>query len=173
MGRIDQEVVRGSIPDKLLNTVLGVVEFANNIAVVALCFLMCVTVCDVVLRTFARPILGTNEIVGLSGSIVIGFSVPLTSWYRRHVSIEFMGHILHGKAKVALNLSTRIVCLFLFAFLAINLFSVAAEFHRSGEVSSTLQIPFYPFPFAIGVCCCIQCLVFLCDIVKILEGKYE
>jgi len=173
MERTGQQISRQGMSDKLLKIVLGVVDFLNNIAAVAICFLMCITVFDVVLRTLGHPILGSNEMVALSGSIVIGFSVPLTSWYRRHVYIEFMGHVLKGKAKTVLNLSTRVICFFLFAFLAINLFSVGAEFHKSGEVSSTLQIPFYPFPYAIGVCCFVQCLVFFCDIVKIWGGKYE
>jgi len=41
------------------------------------------------------------------------------------------------------------------------------------EVSLTLQMPFYPVAYGIGVCCFIQCLVMVCDIVKISGGKFD
>jgi hypothetical protein len=44
---------------------------------------------------------------------------------------------------------------------------------ESGEVSIVLRMPFYPVAYAIGVCSFIQCLVLLCDIVKIIGGENE
>jgi hypothetical protein len=40
-------------------------------------------------------------------------------------------------------------------------------------VSITRNIPFYPVAYAAGVCCFVECIVFVCEIVKIMEGKYE
>jgi TRAP-type C4-dicarboxylate transport system permease small subunit len=62
---------------------------------------------------------------------------------------------------------TRIICILLFAFIGFNLFLVASEFRASGEVSQTLRIPFYPVAYGVGVCCFLECLVFVCDIIKI------
>ena len=50
---------------------------------------------------------------------------------------------------------------------------MAAEFASSKEVTMALRIPFYPFAYAAGVCCFVQVIVCLCDIVKIWEGNYE
>ena len=49
------------------------------VAGVFLVFMMLLTTFDVILRAFGRPIIGTYEMVALSGGIVIGFSVPITS----------------------------------------------------------------------------------------------
>ena len=43
------------------------------------------------------------------------------------------------------------------------------RFTRQG----TLQIPFYPVVYAVGVCCFLQFLVLLGDLVKVFRGKYE
>jgi hypothetical protein len=42
-----------------------------------------------------------------------------------------------------------------------------------GEVSPTLTMPFYPVAYGLGICSFVQCLVLLCDILKILGGKHE
>ena len=34
-------------------------------------------------------------------------------------------------------------------------------------------MPFYPIAYGVAVSCFIQCLVMVCDIVKIFGGKYE
>ena len=44
---------------------------------------------------------------------------------------------------------------------------------KSGEVSLTLQVPFYPVAYGLEVCCFVQCLVLVCVIIKIFGGEYE
>jgi len=36
-----------------------------------------------------------------------------------------------------------------------------------------LQMPFYPVAYGVAVCCFVQCLVLICDVIKIFGGKYE
>ena len=62
----------------------------TDIGGVALTFMMCLTVADVVLRIFNRPILGAYEMVGLSLAIVIGFSMPKVSLDRGQVYMEIL-----------------------------------------------------------------------------------
>jgi uncharacterized membrane protein len=57
----------------------------NVIAGIGLTFMILITVADVILRSFRRPILGTYELVAFSGAVVIGFSIPFTSWLKGYV----------------------------------------------------------------------------------------
>ena len=68
---------------------------------------------------------------------------------------------------------TRILCIILFLIIGYNLFSVGNEFHMSGEVSPTLKLPFFPVDYGVGVCCFIEVLVFVNDIIRIWRGQYE
>jgi hypothetical protein len=43
----------------------------------------------------------------------------------------------------------------------------------SGEVTQILRIPFYPVVYAMGVCCFIECLVMVSDMMRLAGGKYE
>jgi TRAP-type C4-dicarboxylate transport system permease small subunit len=145
----------------------------NWIALCALTFIMLLTVSDVVLRYFGHPIIGTFEIVGFCGAIIIGFALPLTSWHRGHIFVDFLTLKISKKAKKVLDLSTRVSCIALFFIVGWNLFIYSQKLYRSGEVSLTIQIPFYPFSYGLGVACFLQCFVLIADIVKIFRGTYD
>jgi len=148
-------------------------RFFNIIAGVALTFMMTITVADVVLRFFRRPIVGTYELVALSGAIVVGFSIPFTSWQRGHIHVDFLIARFSPRVRNIFHTVTRGLAIGLFSLIGWNLMSMGGDLYRSGEVSLTLQLPFYPVAYGVGICCLVQCLVLLCDIFKVWGGKYE
>ncbi len=156
-----------------LKTINGISRFLNVIAGVSLTFLMLLTVMDVILRTFKRHIVGTYELVAFSGAIVIGFAVPLTSWLRGHIFVDFFILRYSQKTRNIFNITTRCLVIVLFLLIGWNLIKYGMDLQKSGEVSLTLQLPFFPVAYGVGICCFIQCLVLIGDIVKIFGGKYE
>ena len=156
-----------------INKIRGITRFLNIIAGISLTFLMLLTISDVILRFFRKPIVGTYELVALSGAVVIGFSLPMTSLLRQHIFVDFFIAKFSKKVQSVFNVATRCVVFILFILVGWNLFKYALDLQKSGEVSPTLKMPFYPIVYAVGICCFVQCLVFLCDLVKISGGKYE
>jgi len=148
-------------------------KLMNVIAYTALTFIMLLTVADVVLRFFGHPIVGTFEIVGLGGAVAIGFGIPLTSWLRAHIYVDFVIQKFPKWGMNTMNILTRVISIALFILIGYNLFIYATDLYTSGEVSLTRQIPFYPIAYGMGVCCFIQCLVLITDIIKVIGGKYE
>jgi TRAP-type C4-dicarboxylate transport system permease small subunit len=154
--------------EKLLGTVLRVSKVLSVIAAAALTLMIATTVVDVFLRAVGHPVVGAYEVVGLiCGPLVIGFAVPLSSWNKNHVSMDILLSKLSQGNRNFLIVMTRIICVLLFVFMGYNLFSVGNEFRTSGEVSQTLHIPFYWVTYGVGLCCFIECVVFICDIIKI------
>ena len=145
----------------------------NVIAGIAITFIMFLTVLDVILRSFRRPIVGTYELVAFSGAMVIGFAIPLTSWMRGHIYVDFFIAKLSRTARSIFNVTTRCLGIVLFFLIGWNLIKVGMDLQQSGEVSLTLQLPFYPVAYGVAVSCFVQCLVLLADIVKIFRGDYE
>jgi TRAP-type C4-dicarboxylate transport system permease small subunit len=162
--------MEGTILDRFLNAVTKVL---NIIGGSALTFMMFLTVADVAMRAGGHPILGTYEIVGLALALVIGFGIPKVSMDRGHVYMEFLIDKMPQNWKSIFHTFTRILCIILFLIIGYNLFSVGNEFHTSGEVSPTLKLPFFPVAYGVGVCCFIEILVFINDIIKIWRGQYE
>ena len=159
--------------ERLLNGVSRLSRALNVIAGIAITFIMLLTVFDVILRTFRRPIVGTYELVAFSGAVVVGFAIPLTSWMRGHIYVDFFTGKLPKHLRSVFNLATRGMGLALFLLIGWNLIKVGMDLQQSGEVSLTLQLPFYPVAYGVAVSCFVQCLVLLADMVKIARGEYE
>jgi TRAP-type C4-dicarboxylate transport system permease small subunit len=148
-------------------------KFLNVVGGIALTVMMFLTVADVLMRAAGHPILGAYELASLLLAVVIGFSLPKVSLDRGHVYMEIVLEKLSARQKAIMNTFTRLLCIALFLIVGYNLFQVGNEFHTSGEVSSTLKLPFFPVAYGVGVCCFLECLVFVSDIFKIWRGQYE
>ena len=160
------------------NKVVAATDFiARRMSIVSgitLSFAMLLTVLDIILRRIAgHALIGTFDIVGLTGAIVIGFSIPFSSSIKSHVYMEFLIDRLPEHARKVMNTATRIVAIALFALISFNLFRVASMFFREWELSPTARVPVFPFVYALAVCCFIECFVFICDIVRVWERKHE
>jgi TRAP-type C4-dicarboxylate transport system permease small subunit len=159
--------------ERLLNGVGRLSRAINVVAGLAITIIMLLTVLDVILRSFRRPIVGTYELVAFSGAIVVGFAIPLTSWMRGHIYVDFFTGKLSKAVRTVFNIATRCMGIFLFLLIGWNLIKVGLDLQQSGEVSLTLQLPFYPVAYGVAVSCFVQCLVLLADMVKIARGEYE
>ena len=160
METVDQVLGKAS---KVLNVIGGS----------ALVFMMLLTVADVIGRMFGQPVIGTYEVVALSLAVVIGFTMPKVALDRKHVYMEILVDKLSPGGKALMLTFTRLLCLLLFALAGYNLLTVGNEFRLSGEVSSSIRIPFFPVAYGMSVCCFVLSLVFLLDIAKIWRGRYE
>jgi TRAP-type C4-dicarboxylate transport system permease small subunit len=150
-------------------------KWMNVIAYTALTFIMLLTVTDVILRLdwIRKPIVGTFEIVQLAGAIVFAFGMPITSWVRGMIYVDFLINKFPNGIKNTINILTRVTSILIFIFIAYNLFGFATDLLRSGEVTPTRQIPFYPIIYGMSFACLVLVLVLITDIVKIMGGKYE
>jgi TRAP-type C4-dicarboxylate transport system permease small subunit len=156
-----------------LKWILNLSRWAQVVAGVALTGIMGITVTDVILRSFNRPVVGSYEIVALLGAVVIAFSLPFTSWVRGHIFVDVLVQKLPRTSRKGVHYATRVLGIVLFFLISWNLFKMGSDLQKSGEVSPTLQIPFYPIVYGVGIACLLQFLVLLGDMVKLFRGKYE
>jgi len=156
-----------------LNKVKGISQLINIIAGISISFIIALTVTDVILRHFRMPIVGAFELVAFSGAVVVGFAVPYTSWVRGHIFVDFLILRFPQSVRNTFHVLTRLMGIWLFIMIGWNLIKMGMDLSKSGEVSPTLQMPFYPVAYGIGAVCLFQCLIFFCDILKIFRGKYE
>lgn len=150
----------------LSNVVRALSRFMYSIAGVALTAMMLLTVADVILRFLGRPIVGTYEVVGLLGAVVIGFAIPQTSRLKGHVLMDFLTDRLPHRAQAVLQVATRILACALFVIIGWNIWLLGDGYRQTGEVTLTIQLPLYPVAYGIAVCCFIQCLVLIMEILE-------
>jgi TRAP-type C4-dicarboxylate transport system permease small subunit len=156
-----------------LQWVFGLSKWANHAAGATLTAVMLITVADVLLRSLGSPIVGIYELVAFSGAVVIGFSIPFTSWVRGHIYVDFFVGKLPGGCRKIIHLLTRSLGIGVFSLAGWNLMKMARDLQQSGEVSPTLHLPFYPVVYGIGLACLLESLVLVSDMVKVFRDQYE
>jgi TRAP-type C4-dicarboxylate transport system permease small subunit len=139
----------------------------NTLAGVVLFLMMMLTVVDVIMRLFGTAILGTYELVAVSGAIVVGFAVPQTSWGRGHVYVDFLIENRSDALKNTVFIITRILGICLFSLLSFYLLKKGFHLYKTGEVSLTLHIPYYPAAYGLSFCFFVECFALIADILKI------
>jgi TRAP-type C4-dicarboxylate transport system permease small subunit len=154
---------------------LGIIRrIANILNSLAEFFLVCMvflTVADVIFRVIgATPILGTYELVGVMGGLVIAFAVPKTSWERGHVFVDIL---IEGRSDTVKNIFyviTRIMGIVIMFLVGWNLIDKGWFLQKTGQVSPTLRMPYYPWVYAFGVCFFVESITLLTDIFRIFDS---
>ena len=142
----------------------------NTLGGIVLFLMMMLTVVDVILRIFSKPLIGTYELVAVAGAIVVGFAIPQTSLDKGHIFVDFLIENRAEAVKKAFSVFTRLSGIALFALLAWNLFLKANHLYKAGDVSLTLQIPYYPAAYGLAFCCLVECFVLLVDMIQIFDS---
>jgi TRAP-type C4-dicarboxylate transport system permease small subunit len=142
----------------------------NTFGGIVLFLMMMLTVMDVILRLFGNPITGTYELVAMAGAVVVAFAIPQTSWDNAHIYVDFLLENRSPAVKKAFQSVTKLLGVILFALLAWYLFAKATHLYRSGDVSLTLHIPYYPVAYGLAFCSIVQSVVLVFQIVTLFEN---
>jgi len=135
--------------------------------------MMGLTSADILLRLFRRPILGTYEIVGFLGAVVAGFAMAQTTIERGHVAVQVVVTKFSSRVQEVIYLITHLLSVVLFALLAWECARYGDDLRTSGEVSLTLQLPFFPVLYGIAFSAAIVCLVLVVDILLVITRGAE
>jgi len=150
--------------------VFGLSEKFNWIAAASVAFIMLLTVADVFMRFFGRPIPGTYELVGFVGSMIISFALPYTSVQKGHIAVEFIMQKLPWMARMIVNAVNALISMILFGVIAWQCMLYGLNLKAAGEVSLTLQMKTYPFVYGVAFGCAMLSLVLLIEFLRQLRG---
>jgi TRAP-type C4-dicarboxylate transport system permease small subunit len=144
------------------------------IAGVGLVGMLLLIVADVIgIKIFNHPVPGGIELVTFLTVVAIAFAVAHTQVRRGHVAVDFIVEKFPRRAKLVIDMIMVFFSVCLMAALAWYSFKYAAKLRRTGEVSMTQKIPFYPFVYAMAVCFVVTLLVLILDFVKSIAKAAE
>jgi TRAP-type C4-dicarboxylate transport system permease small subunit len=146
---------------------------SNNLAFlsgVVLCFTMCISVTDVIMRNLGIPIMGVYELVSIFGGFLAGFALPHSFLQKAHVRVDICLEKLPPSLQTIFEKTTRFLVL-LFILVAIYfLWKMTWTLASTNTVSATLGVPMYPVAFGIMAGCLIACLVLIYEIFSSRKG---
>ncbi len=149
-------------------------EFLNQCLIwMAGCFLgaMIVMTCaNIFLRTFWVPIQGTYELMGYFGAVATAFAIGFTQIKRGHIAVDIVVTRFSGKIRHVLDGVNNLLCMAFFAVVAYKIVGYGSTLWRTGEVTETLRIIYYPFVYCVAIGCLALSFVFGVDFLKALVG---
>lgn len=151
--------------------VKNISSILNLIAGVFLVGMTWLTCADVVLRLFRCPILGTYEIVEFLGATVAGFALGYTTLKRGHVAVSVLVTQFSQRIQSILFIIIQLLSIGLFGLLSFECIRYGNDLRSAGEVSLTLELPFFPVLYGLAFSTIVVCFVLLVDLWKVLTGK--
>ncbi|MFP4037320.1 MAG: TRAP transporter small permease [Desulfobacteraceae bacterium] len=156
-----------NIVDRISRRLAGILFWVAGASIVAMMLLTCA---DVILRYFRMPIPGTYELVCFLGTLAVAFAMAHTSVQDGHVAVSIVTQLLPKRGQAILGSITDFFSLVFFALVGWQSIRYGGQLKASGEVSLTLELPFYPFVYGVGIAAFAVCLVL---IKRILENAQK
>ena len=151
------------------------VQFLNlllfGVAGVVLVGMALLTCTNVFLRCVWIPVEGVYELMGFFGAIVTAFALGYTQVKRGHVGIDIVVNQFSARTRRILYGINYFVCMIFFALAGWHIAIWGTTIRRTGEVTETLRIIFYPFIYGVALGSITLCLVFLVDLLKVLVER--
>lgn len=143
------------------------------IAGFALVSMILMTGANIVIRIFWMPIRGTYELMGYFGAVVTAFALGYTQLGRGHIAVDILVLRFSERTQRILNGINYFICMVFFAIVAWQIAKYATTLWKTGEVTETLRIIYYPFTYGVSLGCFVLALVLLVDLLKLLIDDKE
>ncbi|MBU2499590.1 MAG: TRAP transporter small permease subunit [Pseudomonadota bacterium] len=137
------------------------------------CFLagmIILTCANILFRIVWVPVEGTFELMGFFGAIVTSFALAYTHKNKAHIAVDILVNGFSERTRRIMNGINCAVCSMFFFLAAWQITKWGTTLWKTGEVSETLHIIFYPFTYGVAFGCFILALVLLVDFLKVVLG---
>jgi TRAP-type C4-dicarboxylate transport system permease small subunit len=142
----------------------------NGIAGAGLIAMLILVVADIVgIKLLSHPIPGGIEVVAFLGVVVIGFAMSYTQVIKGHILVDFVVSKFPKNVQAVLEVLVLIFSVITFLVLTWRCIDYGLSLQRSGEVSMTQKIPFYPFIYALALCALSLSLTLFIDMMKAMQ----
>ena len=150
------------------------INFLNTslifIAGICLMGMMCLACANMFLRAVWLPVSGTYEIVGFLGALVASFALGYTQLKRAHTAVDILVSRLSKGAQGIVEGISHLISMILFALVAWRTALWATTLWRTGEVTETLRIIYFPFTYGLVLGAATLSLVLFLDFLKTIKS---
>jgi len=128
---------------------------------------------NVILRIFQVPVSGTYEVVSFLGAIVTAGALGYTQKRKDHIVVDILSEKFPAPVKRVLDRISYILILVFFSIVSWQTFVYAKRLMRTGELSETLKIAYYPFVFLVGIGFAVLSLTSFLDLIETFWTRGE
>ena len=129
------------------------------------------TCANIFLRIVWVPVKGTFELMGYFGAVITAFALGTTQMRRGHIAVDIMVLRFPKGMRRVLSGFNDVICMVFFGLAFWQITRYATTLFRTGEITETLRIIYYPFTYGVALGCLALSLVFLTDFLKTFFPK--
>lgn len=130
--------------------------------------MMLLTCTDVIFRYFGHPIKGTFDIIGLLGAVAVALPIAYTQLLGRHVTMEFIWPKAPKPIRLMIGGITSLLSIGIYGLIAWQCALLGTQQWRVGGLSSTIEIPLFPFVYIVALGCGLNCFILLIDFYHVI-----
>lgn len=141
---------------------------------ISLLLMVVVITLSVVTRyLFNSPLTGSDEIVQMTGVVLIMLALPCATLQGAHVRVDIFDHALGKLGRSFGDVLSRLVSGFVLAMLAYRAWGKMIDAYEFEDTTNMLSLPLWPFygVLAAGIALCL--VIFSAEIALIVSGKTE
>ena len=137
----------------------------------ALLALVLLATANVGLRILRVPASGTYELVSFLGAIVTAGALGYTQKRKDHIVVDILSEKFPGPVKRALDGVNYALTMVLFSLISWQTFLWGSKLWRSGELSETLKIVYYPFVYCVALGFAVLAVTLFLDLLEIFRKE--
>ena len=141
------------------------------IAGICMAAMILVTCANIIARIVWIPIKGTFELMGFFGAITTAFALGYTQMKKGHTSVDILVNRFSERTQKILNGSNFFICAAFFAIAGWQISKYATTLWKTGEITETLRIIYYPFTYGVALGCFLLSFVMLVEFLKLFFAK--
>jgi TRAP-type C4-dicarboxylate transport system permease small subunit len=138
------------------------------IAGLCLAAMILMTCANIFLRAVWTPLKGTYELMGYFGAVVTAFALGYSQMKKAHIAVDVLVNLFTPKTQLILQGINCLICAIFFSIASWQISRYATTLWKTGEVSETLLIVYYPFAYAVAGGCLLVALVMLVEFLKLV-----
>jgi TRAP-type C4-dicarboxylate transport system permease small subunit len=156
--------------EKINQALNRLLVFIGGFFLVAMIVLACANIFS---RLVWVPIRGTFELMGYFGAVVTAFALGYTQRQKGHIAVDVLVNTFSQKTQRIIRIINHLIGTVFFAIAAWQISIKATTLLRTGEVTETLRIIYYPFTYAVALGCIVLALVLFTDLLKLFTTEKE
>jgi TRAP-type C4-dicarboxylate transport system permease small subunit len=157
-----------AILETISNRVNKLFLWVGGIALVLMTLIACA---NMLLRPFGFPLKGAYELVGFLGALVVAFPLGYAQITHAHIAVDILANRFSKNTQKAMDVLNSFFCMVFFILVAWQITVFATTIMERGETSETLRIIYYPFVYAVALCCLLLAFVLLIDFLKLIAPQ--
>lgn len=150
---------------KISEALSGIFMVIGGVSLVLMTAIACV---NMFLRSFGTPLAPSYELVSYLGATTVALPLGYAQLKKSHIAVDILGNYFPSSIRLVTSALTLILSVGFFSLGAWKVGQHATNFLRTGELSETTRMPFYPFTYAVAISCGLLAFCLFVDLLSLI-----